>query len=43
VLAILVLFLVVGRRLVESRFGMVIRREVNEPRARAVGFSSPFR
>jgi len=36
-------FLVVGRRLVESRFGMVIRAaKSNEPRARAVGFS-PFR
>ena len=43
VLAILVLFLVVGRRLVESRFGMVIRAaKSNEPRARAIGFS-PFR
>jgi branched-chain amino acid transport system permease protein len=43
VLAILVLFLVVGRRLVESRFGMAIRAaKSNEPRARAVGFS-PFR
>jgi branched-chain amino acid transport system permease protein len=43
VLAILVLFLVVGRRLVESRFGMVIRAaKSNEPRAWAVGFS-PFR
>jgi branched-chain amino acid transport system permease protein len=43
VLAILVLFLVVGRRLVESRFGMVIRAaKSNEARARAVGFS-PFR
>ena len=43
VLAILVLFLVLGCRLVESRFGMVIRAaKSNEPRARAIGFS-PFR
>ena len=43
VLAILVLFLVLGTRLVESRFGMVIRAaKSNEPRARAIGFS-PFR
>jgi branched-chain amino acid transport system permease protein len=43
VLAILVLFLVVGGRVVESRFGMVIRAaRSNEPRARAIGFS-PFR
>jgi len=43
VLAILVLFLVLGSRLVESRFGMVIRAaKSNEPRARAIGFS-PFR
>jgi branched-chain amino acid transport system permease protein len=43
VLAILVLFLVLGGRLVESRFGMVIRAaKSNEPRARAIGFS-PFR
>ena len=43
VLAILVLFLVLGSRLVASRFGMVIRAaKSNEPRARAIGFS-PFR
>ncbi len=43
VLAILVLFLVLGGRLVESRFGMVIRAaKSNEARARAIGFS-PFR
>src|SRR3989475_6567988 len=43
VLAILVLFLVVGGRVVDSRFGMVIRAaRSNEPRARAIGFS-PFR
>jgi branched-chain amino acid transport system permease protein len=43
VLAILALFLVLGSRLVASRFGMVIRAaKSNEPRARAIGFS-PFR
>jgi branched-chain amino acid transport system permease protein len=43
VLAILVLLLALGRRLVASRFGMVIRAaKSNEPRARAIGFS-PFR
>ena len=43
VLALLVLFLVLGHRMVESRFGMVIRAaKSNEPRARAIGFS-PFR
>ncbi|PYN37562.1 MAG: branched-chain amino acid ABC transporter permease [Candidatus Rokuibacteriota bacterium] len=40
VLAILVLFLALGNRLVASRFGMVIRAaKSNEPRARAIGFS----
>src|SRR5881398_1101688 len=43
VLALLVLFLVLGRRLVDARFGRVIRAaRSNEPRARAIGFS-PFR
>jgi branched-chain amino acid transport system permease protein len=43
VLAILVLFLTLGNRLVASRFGMVIRAaKSNEARARAIGFS-PFR
>src|SRR5213594_2253087 len=43
VLALLVLFLFLGHRLVNSRFGMVIRAaRSNEPRARAIGFS-PFR
>jgi branched-chain amino acid transport system permease protein len=43
VLAILVVFLALGNRLVASRFGMVIRAaKSNEPRARAIGFS-PFR
>jgi branched-chain amino acid transport system permease protein len=43
VLAILVLCLVAGGRLVDSRFGMVIRAaRSNEPRARAIGFA-PFR
>ena len=43
VLAILLLFLIVGGRVVDSRFGMVIRAaRSNEPRARAIGFS-PFR
>ena len=40
VLAILVLFLVLGSRLVESRFGMAVRAaKSNEARARAIGFS----
>ncbi|HKC42538.1 MAG TPA: branched-chain amino acid ABC transporter permease, partial [Burkholderiales bacterium] len=40
VLAILVLLLVAGRRLVASRFGMVIRAaKSNEARTRALGFS----
>jgi branched-chain amino acid transport system permease protein len=40
VLAILLLFLFLARRLVDSRFGMVIRAaRSNEPRARAIGFS----
>src|SRR5438132_7018655 len=43
VLALLLLFLVLGRRLVDARFGMVIRSaRSNEPRARAIGFA-PFR
>ena len=43
VLAILVLVLTLGDRLVSSRFGMVIRAaKSNESRARAIGFS-PFR
>jgi len=43
VLAILVLLLALGSRLVGSRFGMVIRAaKSNEARARAIGFS-PFR
>ena len=43
VLVILVLCLVVGGHVVDSRFGMVIRAaRSNEPRARAIGFS-PFR
>jgi branched-chain amino acid transport system permease protein len=43
VLAILIALLTLGRRLVDSRFGMVIRAaKSNEPRARAVGFA-PFR
>src|SRR5207247_11079439 len=38
VLALLLLFLVLGRRLVHARFGMVIRSaRSNEPRARAIG------
>jgi branched-chain amino acid transport system permease protein len=41
VLAILVVFLVVGQRLVDARFGMVIRgARSNEPRMRAIGFST---
>src|SRR5439155_387481 len=43
VLGLLVLFLVLGHRLVNARCGMVIRAaKSNEPRARAIGFS-PFR
>ena len=43
VLAILIGLLALGRRLVDSRFGMVIRAaKSNEPRARGIGFS-PFR
>src|SRR5207244_6294517 len=43
VLALLVLFLVLGHRLVNARFGMVIRAaKSNEPRAPGIGFS-PFR
>jgi branched-chain amino acid transport system permease protein len=43
VLALLLLFLVLGGRLVDSRFGMVIRAaRSNEARSRAIGFS-PFR
>jgi branched-chain amino acid transport system permease protein len=39
VLALLVVFLVLGRRLVAARFGMVIRAaRSNEARARAIGF-----
>jgi branched-chain amino acid transport system permease protein len=42
-LGVLVLFLFVGHRLVNARFGMVIRAATsNEPRARAIGFS-PYR
>jgi branched-chain amino acid transport system permease protein len=45
VLAILVLFLYLGYRLVNSRFGMVIRAaKSNEARTRAIGFSPyPYR
>ena len=45
VLAILVLFLFLGHRLVNSRFGMVIRAaKSNEARTRAIGFSPyPYR
>ena len=40
VLAILVLFLYVSHRMVNARFGMVLRAtKANEPRARAIGFS----
>jgi branched-chain amino acid transport system permease protein len=40
VLAILLLFLSVAHRMVNARFGMVLRAaRTNEPRARAVGFS----
>ncbi len=39
VLGLLLLFLVLGRRLVAARFGMVVRgARSNEPRARAIGF-----
>jgi len=39
VLAILALFLLVGHRLINARFGMVIQAaRSNEPRARAIGF-----
>ena len=38
--AILIVFLALGSRLVASRFGMVVRAaKSNEPRARAIGFS----
>jgi branched-chain amino acid transport system permease protein len=45
VLAILVVFLFLGHRLVNSRFGMVIRAaKSNEARTRAIGFSPyPYR
>ena len=45
VLAILIAFLYLGHRLVNSRFGMVIRAaKANEPRTRAIGFSPyPYR
>jgi len=45
VLAILVLFLFLGQRLVNSRFGLVIRAaKSNEARTRAIGFSPyPYR
>ena len=40
VFAVLVLFLYVAHRMVNARFGMVLRAtKANEPRARAVGFS----
>ena len=40
VLGVLLLFLYIGHRLVNARFGMVIRAaKSNEPRARAIGFS----
>jgi branched-chain amino acid transport system permease protein len=43
VLGILLLFLFIGHRLVNARFGMAIRAaRSNEPRARAIGFS-PYR
>jgi branched-chain amino acid transport system permease protein len=43
VLGLLVLSLLIGQRLINSRFGMVIRgARSNEPRMRAIGFS-PFR
>jgi branched-chain amino acid transport system permease protein len=43
VLALLTLFLFLGSRFVNARFGMVIRAaRSNEPRARAIGFS-PYR
>jgi branched-chain amino acid transport system permease protein len=41
VMAVLVLSLLLGHRLVHARFGMVIRAtRSNEPRARAIGFST---
>ena len=45
VLAILIAFLYLGHRLVNSRFGMVIQAaRANEPRTRAIGFSPyPYR
>jgi len=45
VLAILIAFLYLGHRLVNSRFGMVIQAaKANEPRTRAIGFSPyPYR
>ena len=45
VLALLVLFLFLGQRLVDSRFGMVIRAaKSNEVRTRSIGFSPyPYR
>ena len=43
VLAILLLFLVVGHRMVNARFGLLLRAaKSNESRARAIGFS-PYR
>ena len=43
VLGVLVLSLLIGHRVINSRFGMVIRgARSNEPRMRAIGFS-PFR
>ena len=40
VLGVLLMFLYIGHRLVNARFGMVIRAaKSNEPRARAIGFS----
>jgi branched-chain amino acid transport system permease protein len=40
VLAILLLFLAIAHRMVNARFGMVLRAaRANEPRARAIGFS----
>jgi branched-chain amino acid transport system permease protein len=43
VMAVLVLFLILGHRLVNARFGMAIRAsKSNEPRMRAIGFA-PFR
>jgi branched-chain amino acid transport system permease protein len=43
VLAILLLFLLLGHRMVNARFGLLIRAaRSNEPRSRAIGFS-PYR